>query len=132
MRRSVSIGTRWTLRYTAALLVTVSIFAAYTYSRVVTRTERDAELHLELQVKEIARAIRDSWATAPSVIDIVERNIGRVTTLCLDMLHYALGVFFGLHDQMLRAQVRGGRIHKGLPLARLHDTFYRMGYHSHS
>ena len=75
MRRSVSIGTRWTLRYTAALLVTVSIFAAYTYSRVVTRTERDAELHLELQVKEMARAIRDSWATAPSVIDIIERNI---------------------------------------------------------
>jgi heavy metal sensor kinase len=75
VRRSVSIGTRWTLRYTAALLVTVSIFAAYTYSRVVTRTERDAELHLELQVKEIADAIGDSWPTAPSVIDIVERNI---------------------------------------------------------
>jgi heavy metal sensor kinase len=75
VRRSVSIGTRWTLRYTAALLVTVSIFATYTYSRVVTRTERDAELHLELQVKEIADAIRDSWSIAPSVIDIVERNI---------------------------------------------------------
>jgi len=75
VRRSVSIGTRWTLRYTAALLVTVSIFATYTYSRVVTRTERDAELHLELQVKQIADAIRDSWLNAPSVIDIVERNI---------------------------------------------------------
>jgi heavy metal sensor kinase len=74
VRRPVSIGTRWTLRYTAALLVTVSIFAAYTYSRVVVRTERDAELHLELQVKEIAEAIGDSWPAAPSVIRIVERN----------------------------------------------------------
>jgi hypothetical protein len=75
VRRSVSIGTRWTLRYTATLLVTVSIFAAYTYSRVVRRTENDAKLHLELQVKEIADAIRDTWPTAPSVIDTVERNI---------------------------------------------------------
>jgi len=75
VRRSVSIGTRWTLRYTAALLVTVSIFAAYTYSQVERRTERDAELHLELQVKEIVDAIRDSWPTAPSVIDIIDRNI---------------------------------------------------------
>jgi two-component system heavy metal sensor histidine kinase CusS len=73
--RPVSIGTRWTLRYTAALLVTVSIFAAYTYSQVVSRTEKDAKLHLELQVNEIADVIRDSWATAPSVIDTVERNI---------------------------------------------------------
>ena len=75
MRRRVSIGTRWTLRYTAALLVTVSIFAAYTYSRVVERTESDAALHLELQVKQIADAIGDSWSTAPSVIHTVERNI---------------------------------------------------------
>jgi len=75
VRRSVSIGTRWTLRYTAALLVTVSIFAAYTYSRVVRRTESDAALHLELQVKEVADAIRDTWPTAPSVIHTVDRNI---------------------------------------------------------
>jgi heavy metal sensor kinase len=75
VRRSLSIGTRWTLRYTAALLVTVSIFVAYTYSQVVRRTERDAKLHLELQVKEIAGAIRDSWPTAPTVVDTVERNI---------------------------------------------------------
>ena len=75
VRRPVSIGTRWTMRYTAALLVTVSIFAAYTYTQVVNRTEKDAKLHLELQVKEIADAIRDSWATAPSVVETVERNI---------------------------------------------------------
>lgn len=75
VRRSVSIGTRWTLRFTAALLVTVSIFAVYTYSQVVRHTERDAKLHLEFQVKEIARAIRDAWPTAPSVVEIVERNI---------------------------------------------------------
>jgi heavy metal sensor kinase len=75
IRRSVSIGTRWTLRYTAALLVTVSIFAAYTYSQVIRRTERDAKLHLELQVKEIADAVRGAWPTAPSVVQIVERNV---------------------------------------------------------
>jgi len=75
VRRRLSIGTRWTLRYTAALLVAVSIFAVYTYSRVVRRTESDAKLHLELQVREVADAIRDSWPTEPSVIDTVERNI---------------------------------------------------------
>jgi heavy metal sensor kinase len=75
VRRSVSIGTRWTLRYTAALLVTVSIFTAYTYSQVVRRTEGDAKLHLELQVKEVADAIRDSWTSAPSVIETIQRNI---------------------------------------------------------
>jgi heavy metal sensor kinase len=75
VRRRISIGTRWTLRFTATLLVTVSIFAVHTYTRVVSRTENDAKLLLELQVKEVAEAIEDSSPTAPSVVESVERNI---------------------------------------------------------
>jgi signal transduction histidine kinase len=116
VRRSVSIGTRWTLRYTATLLVTVSIFAAYTYSRVVRRTENDAKLHLELQVKEIADAIRDTWPTAPSVIDTVERNI----SIAESDLKLGIRVFnakgavllergsLALHDLELSGEMRDG------------------------
>lgn len=54
MKRRLSIGVQWTLRYTLALLVTVSIFGVYTYTQIATRTERDARLVLELQVNEVA------------------------------------------------------------------------------
>jgi two-component system heavy metal sensor histidine kinase CusS len=116
VRRSVSIGARWTLRFTAALLVTVSIFAAYTYSQVVRRTERDAKLHLELQVKGIADAIRDSWPTASSVVKTVERN----TSIAESDLKLGIRIFdakgsvllergsLAVHDLELSADMRGG------------------------
>jgi heavy metal sensor kinase len=117
VRRPISIGTRWTLRFTAALLVAVSIFAVYTYSRVVHRTERDAKLHLELQVKEIADAIRDSSPTASAVIDTVERNISiaepdlKLGIRIFDAKGALLfeGGSLARHDLELSGRVRGGR-----------------------
>lgn len=53
MARPLSIGARWTLRYSAAILVTTSILGAYLYPRVERALYQDARLLLELQVNEI-------------------------------------------------------------------------------
>ncbi len=73
MRRRLSIGVQWTLRYTLALLVTVSIFGVYTYAQIASRTERDARLVLELQVNEVAV---HAAADGPEArVDTIERGI---------------------------------------------------------
>ena len=73
MRRRVSIGVQWTLRYTLALLVTVSAFGFFTYTQIASRTESDARLVLELQVNEVAAHTADG---EPDVmVDALERGI---------------------------------------------------------
>lgn len=76
MRAPLSVGVQWTLRYTLALLVTVSIFAVFTYSEIARRTTRDAELVLELQVDELAEALRAAEGDSDAILPYVERGIG--------------------------------------------------------
>lgn len=73
MRRRVSIGVQWTLRYTLALLVTVSAFGFFTYTQIVSRTESDARLVLELQVNEVAAHAADGEPDA--MVDALELGI---------------------------------------------------------
>jgi two-component system OmpR family sensor kinase len=53
----LSVGTRWTLRYSLAMLVTVVILALLVYDRVERRIQQDAELLLDLQVQEVVAAL---------------------------------------------------------------------------
>ncbi len=75
MRRRLSIGVQWTLRYTLALLVTVSIFAVFTYTEIAHRTLHDAELVLDLQVSEAVEALRAAGGRVAQVRDTVERSV---------------------------------------------------------
>ncbi len=53
----LSVGTRWTLRYSLAMLATVCILAVLVYDRVERRIQQDAELLLDLQVQEVVAAL---------------------------------------------------------------------------
>ncbi|MBW2240425.1 MAG: HAMP domain-containing protein [Deltaproteobacteria bacterium] len=71
--RRISIGVQWALRYTLALLVTVSAFGIFTYTQIASRTESDARLVLELQVNEVA--VHAAAAEPDEMLETLERGI---------------------------------------------------------
>lgn len=73
MRRRVSIGVQWTLRYTLALLVTVSVFGFFTYAQIARRTEGDARLVLELRLNEVV--VHAAAVEQDALIETIERSI---------------------------------------------------------
>jgi heavy metal sensor kinase len=75
VRRRLSIGAQWTLRYTLALLVTVTIFAAFMYAQIWRRTERDARVVLALQVKDLAEAVARYGHDSPAVARALETSV---------------------------------------------------------
>jgi signal transduction histidine kinase len=75
VRRRLSIGAQWTLRYTLALVVTVTIFAAFIYSQIWRRTERDARVWLSLQVKDLAEAVARYGHDSPAVARALETSV---------------------------------------------------------
>ncbi len=75
MRRRLPLRLAWTLRYTLALLVTVSIFGVFTYDQIFRRTEEDAQIVLDLQVDQIGEVVARSDAASPAVAAAVERSV---------------------------------------------------------
>lgn len=57
MPSRLSISTRWTVRYTAAMFVTLSLFSGYVYSRVERRIDADARLLLRLQLALLTETV---------------------------------------------------------------------------
>ena len=53
MRRTLSIGAKWTLRYVVVMLITTSAFSAYVYNRAEKRIDQDAGLLMELQLAQL-------------------------------------------------------------------------------
>ncbi len=68
----LSIGAKWTLRYTAVMLLAVSLLAAYTYWRIEDRFEREARFLIDLQLKEVVEAVASSHADDPAVRAMIE------------------------------------------------------------
>jgi two-component system heavy metal sensor histidine kinase CusS len=62
----LSIGTKWTLRYTAVMLLAVSLLAAYTYWRIDDRFLREARFVIDLQLKELVDALETTTAQDPA------------------------------------------------------------------
>lgn len=75
MRRRLSIGTRWALRYTLALLVTVTVFGLFTYEQILMRTQEDARFVLEMQVQEAVEILHRASPEAPEVAEALERSV---------------------------------------------------------
>jgi heavy metal sensor kinase len=74
-RPRLSIGVRWTLRYTVALMVSVTALGLYTYSRIEQRTQRDARLVLELQAQDVIATMAQHGADSPEVRDAVDEAV---------------------------------------------------------
>jgi heavy metal sensor kinase len=71
----LSIGAKWTLRYTAVMLLAVSLLAAYTYFRIDQRFEQDARFLVDLQLKELADILGEVPISDPTFAMMVDRSI---------------------------------------------------------
>lgn len=58
MARRLSIGIRWTLRYTVAMAVTLAVFAVVVYSQVERRINREARLVTEIHAQTLVESLR--------------------------------------------------------------------------
>jgi signal transduction histidine kinase len=58
-RRLLSVGARWAVQYSIAVLLTFTLLAGYTYGEMRERVKRDAMLLLELQIAELSEVIRE-------------------------------------------------------------------------
>ena len=74
-RAPLSIQTKWAVRYTAALLVSISIFAFYVYARIDRNLEQDARLVLELQAQELVQELAESGGASEGLTEYVERHV---------------------------------------------------------
>lgn len=75
MRSRLSLGARWTLRYTLALLVTVTVFGIFTYEQILARTEQDARFVLDLQVQEAVEAVGGAGPGSAELPVALERSV---------------------------------------------------------
>jgi heavy metal sensor kinase len=62
----LSIGAKWTLRYTAVMLLAVSLLAAYTYWRIDERFLHEARFLVDLQLKELVDALETATPRDPA------------------------------------------------------------------
>jgi len=58
MPRRFSIGVRWALRYTAAMAVTLGVFALFVHDEVARRVNREARLLTEVEANALVDSIR--------------------------------------------------------------------------
>jgi len=70
----LSIGAKLTLRYTAAMAVTLTVVAVFVYAQVARRVNREAQLLLEVETRDLAEAFRSrldegSWQEALASMD---------------------------------------------------------------
>ena len=56
--RTLPIGVKLTLRYTAAVAVTLTVVSLFVYTEVTRRINREAKLLLEVEIRELADEIR--------------------------------------------------------------------------
>jgi signal transduction histidine kinase len=89
MARPLSVGAKWTLRYAAATLVLVSLFAVFLYTRVEDKLDRDARLLLRLQANELL----DEIAEHPGDLAIVDEYVARHVAAARGRLRLGIRVF---------------------------------------
>jgi signal transduction histidine kinase len=65
MARRLSIGTRWALRYTVAMAVTLAVFALVVFSQVERRINREARLVTEIHAHALLESLRSQSEEHP-------------------------------------------------------------------
>ncbi len=69
------IGAKLTLRYTAAIAVTLTVVALFVYAEVTRRVNREAKLLLEVEMRELADELRS--AQSPGSSEVERRQVIR-------------------------------------------------------
>jgi heavy metal sensor kinase len=70
----LSVGAKWTLRYTAAMLLAISLLAAYTYVRIEQRFRNNARFLADLQLKELEETLEAVPVGDPALHEILVRS----------------------------------------------------------
>jgi heavy metal sensor kinase len=78
MAKPISIGLKWTLRFTLATMVVVSLVALYHYELVENRIRSDARVLLELQAEELVEAWDRYARREISLEDLVDYVDGHI------------------------------------------------------
>jgi len=94
-------GARWTLRYSAAILVTLAAYSIYAYTRVYQQASHDGRLLLTLQAAEVAGQLQQTSTTIEESVDFVS-NVSvvdphlKISVQVVDLSgrqRYASGIF---------------------------------------
>jgi heavy metal sensor kinase len=75
LRRTLSIGAKWTLRYAAVMLVTVCVFSFYVYDRAQERIQNDARVLMKLQLSQALEFVRSHPGDVGSWSSFAERQV---------------------------------------------------------
>jgi heavy metal sensor kinase len=75
LRRVLSVGAKWTLRYTVVTFVTISLLGVYVYQRVERRMGRDAELIVEIPLRTVGEAMRQSPGDLNAALEAMARQV---------------------------------------------------------
>jgi heavy metal sensor kinase len=75
LRRVLSVGAKWTLRYAVVTFVSVSLLGLYVYQRVERRMNRDAELIVELPLRAVDETMRRASGDLDPVLDAMLRQV---------------------------------------------------------
>jgi heavy metal sensor kinase len=75
LRRVLSVGAKWTLRYAVVTFVCVSLLGLYLYQRVERRIHRDAELIVELPLRAVGETMRRAPGDRDSAMDAMLRQV---------------------------------------------------------
>ena len=76
MRRHLSIGAQWALRYAVVTFVSISLLGIYVYDRIERRILHDAELIAEIPMRNVSAAIRRGPDEMASIIEAIDREVG--------------------------------------------------------
>jgi heavy metal sensor kinase len=94
-------GARWTLRYSAAILITLAAYSIYAYTRIHQQAIHDGRLLLALQAGEVAGQIEQTSASIEDSVDFIS-NVStvdphlKISVQVFDLagrVRYASGVF---------------------------------------
>jgi len=69
-------GAKWTLRYSAAILVTLAVYSIYAYTRIQQQASHDGRLLLALQAAELAGQIEQTSADIEDSVDFISSVSG--------------------------------------------------------
>lgn len=108
--KRLSVGAKWTLRFSMALLVAVSLFSLYTFHRIEQNIIEDAKLLLDLQLRQLADADKSPSLDPHSLLESMERSVA----VAQPDLKLGLQVF-DANGELLLAKGSLDRYELGLP-----------------
>lgn len=117
MPRHLSIGVRWALRYTAAMAVTLGVFALFVHGEVARRINREAEMLTRVEANALVDSIRTQTEehSAEAVRAWLRARIGREVAESEPEL--GLGLEF-LDEEGRRVVAAGSLAARTLPVPR--------------